>query len=711
MIPPRAQPIRGPQQAEGAPGEAAGRTGLYFCRCGPNLGNVVRLGELDHPKAWAGAADVATHPVLCSGEGKAWLAQRIREHGLDRVVVAACSPREHEHTFRGVLAAEGRSPFHLQMVNLREQVEWIGGDPGEATRRSRQLVSAALRRVALQRALPAEDVEVSADVLVVGAGAAGISAALALAGRDRKVIVAEREFVVGGLANQLDEIFPALECASCFMDPALDRLLHSERIEVLTGAEVTRVRGAEGRFEVDLVLRPRGVDAAVCLGCNECGSACPVEVPDRHGGGLSTRRAIGIPYAGCLPHASVLDAAACIRSRGQACDLCERACAFGAVRFDEAPRARTVLVGAVVLATGMRPGEVRGPEGLVSSYQLERMLHPNGPTSGAIRGARGKEPRSVLVATTAGEEDGDLAAEETLKLAHLVKARLPGAHVALAGGLGSGPRLARRVGALVAEGVEFVPGVIDLKGVAQAGDALTVPLARGGARTVRRADLVVVHAPSRPAEGTDALARLLRIGTAEGGFLLDRAASPFEPTATRIAGVYVVGAAAGPRSIPQAIRDGKAAAGLVQASLVAGERKALEPLVAEIDAALCGTCGICASVCPFGAISVGGHDEAVPSEPPLAPGQPHPAAAALARTRRARVEAVHCRGCGLCAASCPTGAASARHFTRAQISAEISALLGAADRPGRAASEPAEFREDALAEDGAPARLSAIGNG
>lgn len=661
MIPPGAQGVAGPPDAGGRPGperEAGAAppacTGLYFCRCGPNLGNVVRLDELGDPAAWPGAGDVATHDLLCSAEGRAWLGQRLRERGVERAVIAACSPREHEHTFRGVLAAEGRSPFHLQMVNLREQVEWIGGDPGAATARARRLVRAALRRVALHRALPREEVEVSADVLVVGAGAAGVSAALALAGKDRKVVLADREFVVGGLANQLDEIFPGLQCASCFMEPALDRVLHSDRVEVLTGAEVVRVRGAEGRFEVELALRPRGVDPAACLGCGECGKVCPVQVADRFAGGLSTRKAIGLAYAGCLPHVSALDAAACLRSRGDACDLCATACAFGAVRLDEAPRARTVEVGAIVVATGMQPGEAAGPEGLVSSYQLERMLHPDGPTGGAIRGARGGEPRSVLIGTTASEEDGEVAAEEILKLAHRLRARLPSAQVALAGGMDAAPRHARRAAALAAEGVELVFGEIVAEGVAAAAEGLRVPIAGAGSRTVRTAELVVVHAPARPARGTEALAELLRIGRGERGFLLDQAASPFEPTATRIAGVYVAGAAAGPRPISQAIRDGKAAAGLVLASLVAGERKALEPLAAEVDEAICGGCGICESACAFGAVRV---------------------AASEAGRRRARVEAVHCRGCGVCAAACPTGAASARHFTRAQIAAEISGAL------------------------------------
>ena len=639
-----------PRGAQGSPAAgAAGRTGLYFCRCGPNLGQVVRIGELEDPARWPSAADVATHSILCSAEGKAWLAERIGAHGLERIVVAACSPREHEQTFRGVLAAAGRSPFFLQMVNLREQVDWLGGDADQATERARRLVAAALARIALHAPLAAEEVEVAADVLVLGAGAAGLSAAVALAGKGRKVVLAERELVVGGLANQLDEVFPELECASCFMEPVLDRVLHHDRIEVLTGAEVRRVRGAAGRFEVELALRPRGVDPAACLGCGECAKVCPAERVDPFAAGLAPARAIGLPYVGCLPHVSAIDPGACLRGRGEPCDACLAACAFGAIRLDDPPSARTVTVGAIVVATGLSPGEVEGPDGVVSSYQLERMLHPDGPTGGIVRGAGGEAPRAVLLVSDA-DEDGELASLEILKLAHLVRARLPGARVAVAGDLDRVPQLRRRAAELAAQGIEFVPGRLAEGGVARDRDRLAVRLVAGSGVAVRAADLVVVHAAARPASGADRLAELLRVQTGERGFLLDRSASPFEPTATRIAGVYVAGAAAGPRTIAQSIRDGAAAAGLVHASLVPGERRLVEPLAAVVDEALCGGCGVCASACPFLAIRMEG---------------------------KATIDAVHCRGCGTCAAACPTGAASARHFTRAQLEAEISALLAA----------------------------------
>jgi heterodisulfide reductase subunit A2 len=641
-------PVLGGQEAREPAAES--RTGLYFCRCGPNLGEVVRLPELS--QGFAVAHDVAVHEVLCSAEGKAWLAERIRAAGLSRVVIGACSPREHEATFRGVLAGAGLVPWHLAMVNLREQAEWVGGDPEVVTARARRLVAAALDRVALQRALPSAEVEVSADVLVVGGGAAGVSAALALARKDRKVVLVERSFALGGLANQLDEIFPDLECASCFMEPVLDRVLHSEHIEVLTGAELLRVRGAAGRFAVQVAVRPRSIDPVACLGCGECIPVCPAETADPYAAGLGTRRAIHLAYPGALPHVAAVDRAVCHHfTRGAAaCSACLQACRFGAIRLDEAPAVRELEVGAIVVATGLTPGRVDGPPGVVSTYQLERMLHPDGPTAGAVKGADGSAPRAILLAATA-DDDGELAAREILKLAHLLRAKLPAARIAVAGGLDRAPGLGRAAAALRAEGIELLPGTLAPDGVGKVLGGLSVRLASGAVESRHAVDLVVVHAPARPAEGAAALAALLRIDGDGRGFFLDRAASPFEPTATRIAGIHVAGAAAGPRSLRQAIRDGAAAAGQVLASLVPGERRPLEPLAAEVDVARCGGCGICASACPFGAVVI-------------EPGG-----------LTAKVEAVHCRGCGTCAAACPTGAASARHFTAAQIAAEISALL------------------------------------
>jgi len=609
----------------------------------------VRVGELAG-ETWPGADLVAEVPILCSPVGQAWLKDRIAKDGVRRVVAVGCSPREHEHTFRRVLAEAGADPWQLQMVNVREQGEWAGGPPDDATARARALVRAALSRVGWHRALPVREVEVSGDAVVVGGGAAGVSAALAIARRGRRVLLVEREHALGGHVNLLDEVFPGMECASCFLEPALDEVLHHPNVEVLTGAEVEDVQGSNGNFTVRVSVRPRRVDRSACLGCGGCAALCPVEVPSP--GGLGAARAVGIPYPGALPNAAAVDEA-CLSLRGGACTACADACPVGAIHLDEAPSERVFRCGAVVLATGLAPPGAPGPSDVLSAWQLERMTHPNGPTGGALACADGRPPRSVLLAPATGADD-QLWPDELAKLALVLREKHPGVEVAVAGGLDGSPALARPARALARAGVRLLPGTA--RAAPAAGRGAVAELSTGESVET---DLLVLWETPRPSPGASALARRLRIAERPDGFLEDRA-SPFAPTASRAAGIFVAGAAGGPRTVFEAIRDGAAAAGQVLSTLEPGARLVLEPLAAEVDEGRCGACGVCGSVCPYGAVG-------------------------LSRELGvSRVEPSFCHGCGSCAAACPSGAISAPHFTRRQIAAELSGLLRA---------EPPEERE------------------
>lgn len=633
-----------------------GAIGLVFCRCGPNLGQVVRLEELS-ARGWPGAPYVCTHQVLCSEEGRAWLVDQIRTHRLERVVVAACSPKEHEATFRAVLAQAGLNPFLLQMVNLREQCEWAGGEPEPATQKASALIQAGLARVSLHRPVVEKEIEGSPDVVIVGAGVAGMAAALTLAQKKRKVVIVERDFVVGGLVAKLDKVFPAMECASCFMEPSIDRLLHDERIQVVTGAEVAGVVGSFGNFTVKVKRRPRYVDPSACLGCvDACSAACPVEVRDEHAAGLGARRAIYLPYAGCLPHLAAVDEEACLQLKGGSCRACVDACPFGAVQLDQQTETLELRAGALVLATGQKPAEARAvsePD-VISAYQLERMLHPNGPTSGSVRRANGKAPRSVLFAVEDPQAaDEELARMELLKLVKATHEKLPETRLLVTGGchLGWGPaaQLAKK---LEAPSVRFVTAPLRKLDRPAQSDSLLATLGDDALAHSASAELVVLYAGTSPSDGAGELAQRLRVGLRPDGFL-EEESGPFEPASSRVAGVYVAGAAGGPRPIAQAIRDGVTAAGRVLSQLSPGETIALEPLASEVDAERCSGCGICATACPYSALT----------RP--APGQ----------TRAYLVMEALCRGCGTCAAACPSRAITARHFTAEQIAKELHAVL------------------------------------
>jgi heterodisulfide reductase subunit A len=637
------------------------RTGLFFCRCGPNLGQVVDLDRLSDPALWPGAAVVEQHPVLCSEEGKAWLAGRIREERLDSVVLAACSPREHEATFQGVLGEAGLNPFMLQMANIREQCEWVCSEGGQATAKALRLVGAAFARAPLHEPMAVSELECNPDVLVLGSGVAGLSAALSLMQKGRRVTLMERDWVLGGRVNLLDEVYPGMECASCFLEPALDKVMHDERVTILTGTQVTEVVGSYGNFTVRALRRARHVDPSACLGCGSCAGACPVEVPDGYAAFLGLRKAIFMPYEGCLPHASVLDEAACLRFNGGECEACAQACPFGAIALDEGSGQVEIACGALVIATGAASGEPRTADGggrVLSCFQLERVLHPNGPTGGKLLMPGGSEPRSILLALTeGGRSDGVVAWNELLKLGARARATVPGIRLSLAGGparaLGPGSDLLEE---LRSAGARFYPGV--LAGVSGGnGGPLQAKLESEEGVEEVEADLVILYPLSLPSPGSRDLARLLRLRTRPDGFLEDRA-GPFETASSGTLGIYVAGSAGGMRSIAASIQDGAAAAARALSGLVPGEKITLEPLVSEVDPLKCSACGICMAACPFGAV---GRDP---------------------ETRRSRVAAALCRGCGTCAAACPSGAIRARHFTKRQILAEVRGLLDATEQKG-----------------------------
>jgi heterodisulfide reductase subunit A len=191
------------------------KIGVYVCECGINIGAVVDVPEVVRFASELPSVAVAReYKYVCSEPGQNMIKNDIQELGINRVVVASCTPRMHEPTFQHAVAEAGLNPYYLQMTNIREHASWISKDQEAATQKAKRLVGAAVARVAYHEPLESRTEEVTPAVLVVGGGIAGIQAALTIADGGFRVYLVEREPTIGGHMAQLDKTFPTLDCST-----------------------------------------------------------------------------------------------------------------------------------------------------------------------------------------------------------------------------------------------------------------------------------------------------------------------------------------------------------------------------------------------------------------------------------------------------------------------------------------------------------------
>ena len=196
-------------------GKSDPRIGVYVCHCGTNIAGVVDVQAVtDFAAQLDGVVLARNYAYMCSDPGQALIKDDILEEGLDRVVVASCSPLMHEPTFRRVCAEAGLNPFLFQMTNIREHCSWVSDDHEMATQKAKALVSAAVRRVQYHHSLESRQTGVNQSALVVGGGIAGLEAALRLADAGKQVYLVEREASIGGHMSRLYKTFPTLDCAA-----------------------------------------------------------------------------------------------------------------------------------------------------------------------------------------------------------------------------------------------------------------------------------------------------------------------------------------------------------------------------------------------------------------------------------------------------------------------------------------------------------------
>jgi len=284
------------------------RIGFYICHCGINIAYKVRVEEVAaFAQKLPNVAVARDYKFMCSDPGQEMIENDIKEIGLNRIVVASCSPRLHEKTFQAACQRAGLNPYMFQMASVREQVSWVTQDEQEATRKAKTLTAAAINRVNYHHELETREVAVHPDTLVVGGGIAGMQSALDIGNSGHKVYLVEKDTTIGGHMLQFDKTFPTLDCAACIGTPKMVEVVQNSNIELLSYSEVKEVAGYIGNYTVKIHRKPRYVKEGICTGCGECVNVCPVSVPSEWDEGLGVRKAIYRSFPQAVPITFCID--------------------------------------------------------------------------------------------------------------------------------------------------------------------------------------------------------------------------------------------------------------------------------------------------------------------------------------------------------------------------------------------------------------------
>ncbi len=290
------------------PSMAEARIGVYICHCGVNISKTVDVKAVaEFAKNLPNVVIARDYLYMCSDPGQDLIKKDIKEYNLNRIVVASCSPRMHEPTFRGCIFEVGINPYLFEMANIREHCSWVHEDKKEATEKAKDLVRSAVMRAIFLEPLVPKEVPVTKSALVIGGGISGIQAALDIADAGYKVYLVEKEPSIGGRMAQLEKTFPTLDCAACILTPKMVDVARNKNIELLTYAEVEDVSGSIGNFRVRVRRKARYVSTQLCNACQDCEYACPVRVDSEFDMGLRKRTAIYRPFPQAVPNVYTID--------------------------------------------------------------------------------------------------------------------------------------------------------------------------------------------------------------------------------------------------------------------------------------------------------------------------------------------------------------------------------------------------------------------
>lgn len=647
--------------------KASPRIGVYVCHCGGNISDYVDVEKVT--KALTGEPGVVVAKDImfaCSDSSQNDMVNDIKTHKLDRIVVASCTPRLHELTFRNVVIRGGLNPYTYYHANIREQSSWAHTDDKEgATVKAIRHARAAVAYARLAEPLESLKASVTPSVAVIGGGVSGLRAAIDLADAGVAVHLIESEPFIGGRTAQLSTIYSCDRNGPEIAGKLISEARHRERIAMYTNAEIVGLDGYIGNFEVRLKLNPRYFRSSPRQA--KAHASSPPMTPSRFNYGLTKDGPVIMPpFPGTYPEIPYLDKEHCPEDCAKSIQE-----AYGdAIDLDQTGESLTLKVGAVVAATGFDPYEPKqGKFGygthpkVVTLQQLHRMVELN----------MLNDLHNIVFIYCVGSRQirtGDKEVNEYCSR-YCCSAAMGISLVLLRlrEKLGKDMRLyhlyrdVRTYGRnetlydeALKKGVVFIKYSEDKPPVVSASDG-QLKVSVKDLLTVLDdeleipADMVVLVTGMTPRASADEFYRLLRVPKGTDRFLLE-IHPKLKPVETAMAGIFISGTCQGPKDIRETLVSAEAASSRASTIALRTELE-LDPFVASVNPKLCNLTKACAAECEYGAIEFKEF-------------------AGLGK--KAWVNGARCKGCGACVAVCPTGAIQLKGLSNDQLKAQIEAL-------------------------------------